>query len=85
VLVTRFSLPAPNKFVREMTTFVSNDDGTWRRDDERHANTLIDTSKVPSLLAQHGVEAEVRTSFGEEQLSDGLVAIVGSTHSSTGD
>src|SRR5947209_15082608 len=50
VLVTRTSLPAPNKFVRQMTMFLRNDDGTWRRDDERHDNTLIDTSKVPALL-----------------------------------
>src|SRR3712207_5448639 len=52
VLVTEFSLPSANKFVREMTTFVRNQDGSWRRDDERHANVLIDTSRVPVLLAE---------------------------------
>jgi SAM-dependent methyltransferase len=77
VLVTRFSVPAPDKFVREMTTFVRNDDGTWRRDDERHENTLVDTTKVPALLAEHGVVAEARRSFGDEQLPAGLTAIVG--------
>jgi hypothetical protein len=60
-----------------MTTFVRQDDGTWRRDDERHDNVLIDTSKVPELLARHGVEATVLTSFGDEQLLAGLVAVVG--------
>jgi SAM-dependent methyltransferase len=77
VIATEYSIPAPNKFVREMTTFVRNDDGSWRRDDERHENTLIDTATVPPLLARHGVEAEVRASFGDEQLPGGLVAIVG--------
>src|SRR5437667_185346 len=41
-LVTRFSQPAADRFVREMTTFVRNDDGSWRRDDERHDNVLVD-------------------------------------------
>jgi SAM-dependent methyltransferase len=77
VIATEYSAPAPNKFVREMTTFVRNEDGTWRRDDERHENTLIDTVKVPALLAEHGVQAQVRASFGDEQLPDGLVAVVG--------
>jgi hypothetical protein len=60
-----------------MTIFVTNPDGTWRRDDERHDNVLIDTSRVPGLLAQYGVEASVRSSFGDEQLPAGLIAIVG--------
>lgn len=77
VLVTRFSLPAPNQYVREMTTFVRDHDGSWRRDDERHDNVLIDTSQVPSLLAEHGVEATIRPSFGTEILPDGLVAVIG--------
>ncbi|HEY4400797.1 MAG TPA: class I SAM-dependent methyltransferase [Acidimicrobiia bacterium] len=76
-IITRFSVPAPNRFVREMTTFVRNDDDTWRRDDERHDNVLLDTIRVPGLLAQHGVQAEVRPSFGTERLPTGLRAIIG--------
>jgi SAM-dependent methyltransferase len=76
-IITRYSLPTPNRFVREMTTFVHDGDGTWRRDDERHDNVLIDTAGVPALLAQHGVEAAVAWSFGEEQLPTGLRTIVG--------
>ena len=68
VLVMRTSLPTQNGYVREMTTFVRNDDGSWRRDDERHDNVLIDTSRVSPLLAEQGVEADVRRSFGDEQL-----------------
>jgi SAM-dependent methyltransferase len=77
VIATEYSIPAPNKFVREMTTFVRNGDGSWRRDDERHENTLIDTSKVPELLAQRGVAARVAGAFGSETLPAGLAAIIG--------
>jgi SAM-dependent methyltransferase len=77
-LVTRFSTPSPDSYVREMAMFSRNDDGSWRRDDERHDNILIDTSRVPALLAEHGVDATVRASFGNEELPVGLKAIVGS-------
>jgi SAM-dependent methyltransferase len=76
-LVTRFSTPTPDRYVREMATFVRNDDGSWRRDDERHDNVLIDTSRVPGLLARHGVEAQVGGSFGVEQLPVGLHVVTG--------
>ncbi len=77
VLVTEFSMPSPNKFVREMTTFVRNQDGSWRRDDEHHENVLIDTSRVPVLLAEYGIEATVASSFGAEPLPTGLIAVIG--------
>ncbi len=76
-IITAFSVPSPDRFVREMTTFLRNDDGSWRRDDERHDNVLIDTALVPALLADHGVQATVACSFGTEHLLDGLRAIVG--------
>jgi SAM-dependent methyltransferase len=76
-IVTRFSLPQPNLFVREIAAFLRSENGTWRRDDERHENVLVDTSAVPALLAKHGVQARVAESFGKEALPDGLVAIVG--------
>jgi SAM-dependent methyltransferase len=76
-IITRFSVPTPDRFVREMVTFVRNDDGSWRRDDERHDNVMIDVSHVAALLAAEGVEVEVRESFGTERLPVGLWAIVG--------
>ncbi|MGH8983455.1 MAG: class I SAM-dependent DNA methyltransferase [Acidimicrobiia bacterium] len=76
-IIAAFSVPSPNRFVREMTTFLRNDDGSWRRDDERHDNVLVDTALVPGLLAQHGVEATVAPAFGTEQHPVGLRAIVG--------
>jgi SAM-dependent methyltransferase len=76
-IITRLSLPRPDLFVREIASFLRNEDGTWRRDDERHENVLVDTALVPALLAKHGVQARVSESFGEEKLPDGLVAIVG--------
>jgi hypothetical protein len=76
-IISEFSVPRPDRFVRQMATFLRNDDGSWRRDDERHENVLIDTARVPALLAEHGVDARVQPSFGDETLPDGLVAIVG--------
>jgi SAM-dependent methyltransferase len=76
-LVTRFSVPSPDRFVREMTTFLRSGDGTWRRDDERHDNVLIDTSRAPALLAAHGVQARIALSFGAEHLPAGLVTAIG--------
>ncbi|HYU38605.1 MAG TPA: class I SAM-dependent methyltransferase [Acidimicrobiia bacterium] len=76
-IITEFSVPAANRFVREMAIFVRNDDGSWRRDDERHDNVLIDTARVPALLAPHGVETRVAGSFGTEQLPPGLRAVIG--------
>jgi SAM-dependent methyltransferase len=77
LIVTEFSQPSAGKFVREITTFLRNPDGTWRRDDERHENVLIDTSTIPALLAEHGVEAVVRPSFGPEELPVGIVTVIG--------
>ena len=76
-IISEFSLPRPNLFVRQMTTFVRVEDGTWRRDDERHENVLIDTSRLPALLAEHRLEVRVAESFGNEELPAGLVTIVG--------
>jgi hypothetical protein len=60
-----------------MAVFVREADGSWRRDDERHDNVLVDTARVPDLLAEHGIDAEVRSAFGSEQLPVGLRAVVG--------
>jgi hypothetical protein len=38
---------------------------------------LVDTARVPAVLADHGVAASVEPSFGGEQLPDGLVAVTG--------
>jgi SAM-dependent methyltransferase len=77
MIATEYSRPSPQTFVRDMTVFLRNPDGTWRRDDERHENTLVETSKLPALLAEHGLDAEVRRAFGDETFPPGLVAIVG--------
>jgi SAM-dependent methyltransferase len=76
-IITEYSAPAPDRFVRDITTFVANPDGSWRRDGEHHENVLIDTALVPALLRRHGVHAEVRPSFGSETLPPGLRAITG--------
>jgi SAM-dependent methyltransferase len=77
-IITERSTLSTTTFVRQMAVFLRNEDGSWRRDDERHENVLIDTSLVPGLLAEHGIRATVETSFGGGvQLLDGLHAIVG--------
>jgi SAM-dependent methyltransferase len=76
-LITEFSAPSPTRFVRQMAIFMRNADGSWRRDDERHDNVLIDTAQVPALLAACGVEAMVGLSFGDEELPVGLRTVVG--------
>jgi len=63
-IITEFSAPAPDRFVRDATTFVPDGAGAWRRGHERHENVLVDTSRLPALLAEHGVRASVGTSFG---------------------
>lgn len=79
-IITRFSMPRPELFVRDITTFLdtgSAGGGAWRRDDEHHENVLIDTGLAPALMRSYGVEVEVRSAFGTETLPAGLRAIVG--------
>jgi SAM-dependent methyltransferase len=76
-LVTRFSVPRPDLYVRDMTSFLRRPDGLWQRQDERHDNVLVDTAALPDLLARHGVEAELVPGFGDEERPDGLPVILG--------
>jgi SAM-dependent methyltransferase len=78
-IITRFSQPEPGRFDRDITTFVRSPDGAYRREDEFHANVLIDTSTVPDLLQTHGVVARVGTTFDdpEHPMPRGLKTIVG--------
>jgi len=76
-IVTEFSTPAPDRFVRDITTFVPDGAGAWRRGGEHHENVLVDTSGIPALLAGHGVRASVGTSFGAAELPAGLRSVTG--------
>lgn len=77
-IIVRRSTPSPDRFVRQMAVFLRDDDGRWHRDDERHETVLIDTGRVPALLAEHAVNASIGTSFGGGvELERGLHAIVG--------
>ena len=76
-IITRFSLPAANRFVRQITTFVRGQDDSWRRADETHHNVLIDTARIPALLAAEGVQVKVASAFGSEQLPAGLRVLIG--------
>ncbi len=76
-IVTRYGRPSPEVFVREMTTFLREADGCWRRDDERHDNVLVDTAAVPGWVAPTGVTIEVAQAFGDERFPAGLRALIG--------
>jgi SAM-dependent methyltransferase len=78
-IVTRFSRPSPERFDRDITTFVRTADGTYRRRDEFHTNVLVDTSTVPALLREHGVQATIARSFNDEDrpLPLGLMSVIG--------
>jgi SAM-dependent methyltransferase len=79
-IVTRFSRPAPDRFDRDLTTFVRDADGSYRREDEHHGNVLIDTASVPALLREHGVTATIGGSFDDDAhpLPVGLRSVIGS-------
>ena len=76
-IVTEFDVPSPDRFVRRMATFVRNDDGSWRRDDERHDNVMVDTEHVAALLTGRRLQVEVGDSFGREELPVGLRTVIG--------
>lgn len=76
-IITEFSTPAADRFVRDITTFLPNNDGSWRRGHEFHENVLVDTARIPSLFETHGIQAHVGSSFGTEQLPEGLRVITG--------
>jgi SAM-dependent methyltransferase len=76
-IITEYSMPVPDKFNRDITTFLPDGHGAWRRDSEHHENVLVDTSRIPELLSAHGVSATVRASFGQEELPAGLRAVAG--------
>jgi SAM-dependent methyltransferase len=76
-IITEFSAPSPDRFVRDMTTFVPDGAGSWRRDSEHHENILIDTTLIPGLLSAHGVDVRVEPAFGHETLLPGLRAVKG--------
>ena len=76
-VITEYSIPKANRYVRDITTFVRNPDGSWRRDRERHDNVLVDVTEVLGLLSEHDVEARAGPRLGNERLPEGLVAIVG--------
>jgi SAM-dependent methyltransferase len=76
-IVTEFSRPSRRRFIRQMAIFSRNDDGSWRRDDERHDNVLIDVSRIPGLLAGRGIQSTIGSSFGTERLPAGLRTVIG--------
>jgi SAM-dependent methyltransferase len=78
-ILVRYEVPAPDRFVRDISVFVRGQDGRWERDDERHDNVLVDTSSVAALLGRAGVDARLEPAIGSHELPEGMVAVVGRT------
>jgi SAM-dependent methyltransferase len=78
-IITTYRRPSPDRYDRQITTFVRTPDGSFRRDEEYHGNVLVDTSTVPALLREHGMAAEIGRSFNDEDrpLPIGLMSIIG--------
>ncbi len=76
-VISQYSRPSPDKIVRDITTFVPDGHGAWRRGSEHHENVLVDTSRLPALLAEHGITAAVTSSLGAVELPPGLMAVTG--------
>ena len=76
-IITQFTTPAADRLDRDITTFLPNEDGSWRRSRERHESILIDTARLPALLSARGVDATIAGSFGHERLPAGLRALTG--------
>jgi SAM-dependent methyltransferase len=68
-------LEPPDRFVRELTTFVRSENGTWRRDDETHHNTLVNCEELAGALRETGMDVEVRSAFGNETPEEGVVVL----------
>lgn len=81
-ILVRASAPTPDTYVREITTFVREADGRYRRDDERHDNVLVDSALIPGWLNDPAlpgvgqVDVVVGTSFGGEVLPVGLLTVI---------
>ncbi|HVQ90158.1 MAG TPA: class I SAM-dependent methyltransferase [Mycobacteriales bacterium] len=76
-IISRTLVPAPDQLVRQVTTFLRDPDGRWRRADERHDNVLLDPAPLVDVLTRQGLTVEVRPSFGADDLPAGMVALIG--------
>jgi SAM-dependent methyltransferase len=76
-VMVRYTSPREDRLERAITSFVAEPDGRWRRDDEIHVMTLVDTERIPGILADVGVQAEVRPAFGDDSPPPWLHAVVG--------
>jgi len=76
-VIARYEMPSPDRFIRDITTFLREESGSWRRSDEFHENLLVKVDRVPELLARRGVRARIESSFGDETLDEGLYAVIG--------
>ena len=70
-----FSLPAPDRFVRDISLTWTGPDGTVHDEHEVHPNVLVHAGLALEVLVDAGLVAEVRSSFGDEVLPPGFVVL----------
>lgn len=71
-VITRARFEPPDRFVREITGFITDDDRAWQREDEVHENVLVDVAPLADDLDPEHYETWVRRSFGRERLPEGM-------------
>lgn len=70
-----FELPAPDRFVRDISMRMETEDGGVVEDHERHVNVLVDATRALEVLLEAGLDAELRSAFGDELLPPGFVVL----------
>ena len=78
VMDVSFSLPAPDRFVRDISIERTSAQGEKVVEHERHVNVLLDASRAIEALSAVGIDADLQPSFGEEELPGGFVVLRGS-------
>lgn len=71
-VISRSRYEPPDRFVREITGFVLDEEGNWQRDDEVHENVLVDVAALAADFDPELYETWVRRSFGRERLPEGM-------------
>lgn len=77
VMDVSFSLPAPDRFVRDISIERTTTEGSVVVEHERHVNVLVDAQRALDALSSVGIEADQQQSFGDEELPGGFVVLRG--------
>jgi SAM-dependent methyltransferase len=74
-MMVTVSRTAPDRLVRQITTFVESE-GRWERDDEIHENLLTDPGRLPGLFDPDAYRVTISKDLGGSPLPEGMVGLV---------